>query len=59
MGAARFISAASTPFAALLAGLLGTVLGLRATLVIGAAGMTLGLVAVLSPQVWRLQPGQD
>jgi hypothetical protein len=59
MGAARFISAASTPFAALLAGLLGTVLGLRATLIIGAAGMTLGLVAVLRPQVWRLQQGQD
>jgi MFS family permease len=54
IGAAKFITAASTPFAALLAGVLGEAFGLRATLIVGAAGMALGLVAVLSPRVWRL-----
>jgi MFS family permease len=55
IGAAKFITAGSTPFAALLAGVLGEAFGLRATLIVGAAGMALGLVAVLSPRVWRLE----
>jgi MFS family permease len=54
IGAARFLTAASTPLAALLAGVLGTAFGLRTTLVVGAAGMALGLVVVLSPRVWNL-----
>jgi predicted MFS family arabinose efflux permease len=54
IGAAKFTTAASTPFAALLAGVLGEAFGLRAALIVGAIGMALGLVSVLSPRVWRL-----
>ena len=54
IGAARFITAASVPFAAIIAGVIGSSFGLRAALIVGAVGMALGLVAVLSPRVWKL-----
>jgi MFS family permease len=54
MGAARFITGASTPFAAILAGVIGTVAGLRAAVAIGAVGMVLGMLVVVSPRIWRL-----
>jgi MFS family permease len=55
IGASRFITTASVPLAAIIAGVLGTTLGLRATLIAGAAGMILGLAAILSPQIWHLE----
>ena len=54
IGAARFITAASVPFAAIIAGVIGSSFGLRAALIVGATGMALGLAAVLSPRVWKL-----
>jgi MFS family permease len=54
IGAARFITAASVPFAAIIAGVIGSSFGLRTALIVGAAGMALGLAAVLSPRVWKL-----
>jgi MFS family permease len=54
IGAARFITAASVPFAAIIAGVIGSFFGLRTALIVGAAGMALGLAAAGSPRVWKL-----
>jgi MFS family permease len=58
IGAARFITAASVPFAAIIAGVIGSLFGLRTALIVGAIGMALGLAAVLSPRVWKLAGGR-
>jgi hypothetical protein len=58
IGAARFITAASVPFAAIVAGVIGSLFGLRTALIVGAIGMALGLAAVLSPRVWKLAGGR-
>ncbi len=53
IGAARFITSAPVPLAALFSGVVGNVIGVRATLIAGAAGMAAGLAAVLGPRVWN------
>lgn len=53
IGAARFITSAPVPLAALFSGVVGDVIGVRATLIAGAAGMAAGLAAVLGPRVWN------
>jgi MFS family permease len=47
LGAAKFLSAASIPIAALAGGAMAEAYGLRTAEVVGAIGMALGLVAVL------------
>jgi predicted MFS family arabinose efflux permease len=47
LGAARFLSAASIPVAALAGGAVAQAYGLRTAEIVGAVGMALGLVAVL------------
>lgn len=54
IGAARFITSAPVPLAALFSGVVGDIIGVRATLIAGAAGMTAGLAAVLGPRVWNV-----
>ncbi len=51
LGAAKFLSAASIPFAALAGGAVAQAYGLRTAEVVGAIGMALGLVAVVRPHV--------
>jgi MFS family permease len=55
----RFVSRSSVPLAALLGGFLGTHVGLRATLVVGACGMLLGTVWVLLSPISRLPAADD
>lgn len=54
IGASRFITSAPVPLAALFSGVVGDVIGVRATLIAGAVGMTAGLAAVLGPRVWNV-----
>jgi hypothetical protein len=51
LGAAKFLSAAPIPVAALAGGAVAEVYGLRTAEIVGAIGMALGLVAVLRRRV--------
>lgn len=47
IGTSRFLTSASVPFAAVLGGVLGVVFNVRMAMIVGAVGMTLGLLVVL------------
>jgi predicted MFS family arabinose efflux permease len=51
IGAAKFLTSAGVPVAAVLGGVIGGVFGVRVVMIVGAAGMALGLVAVLRSPV--------
>lgn len=53
MGASKFLASASTPAAALLGGVLASAFGLRVALLVGAAGMALGTILILNPEIYR------
>ena len=56
----RFLAGGTVPFGALVGGLLGTVVGLRATLLVGAIGVCLSTLPIFFSPVRRLhkQPSQ-
>jgi len=56
LGAAKFLSAAPIPIAALAGGAVAEAYGLRTAEIVGAIGMALGLVAVLRRQVIAASP---
>lgn len=51
----RFLAGGTVPFAALVSGLLGTVIGLRATLLVGAMGVCLSTLPIFFSPVRRLR----
>ena len=51
IGASRFLGSGSVPVAAVLGGVLGVAFGVRTAMIVGAAGMAVGLVAVLRRSV--------
>jgi hypothetical protein len=44
--------------AAILAGVIGAVAGLRMAVAVGAAGMAIGMLVVVNPWIWRLSVGR-
>ncbi len=51
IGTSRFLTSALVPLAAVLGGVLGVLFGVRIAMIVGAAGMAVGLVAVLRRSV--------
>jgi len=51
----RFLAGGTVPFGALVGGLLGTVIGLRATLLVGAMGVCLSTLPIFFSPVRHLQ----
>ena len=47
IGTSRFLTSSSVPVAAVLGGVIGVAFTVRTTMLVGAVGMALGLIAVL------------
>ena len=58
-GSYRFLTYGAIPFGALLGGVLGQTVGLRATLFVGALGLACAWLWVLHPSVRRLRSLRD
>lgn len=55
VGASRFITTALVPVAALLGGVIGSLAGLRTTLVVGGLGMLVGAALILRPDLFAVR----